>query len=304
MTDLTKQTPREIDERLAELHGILATNESRRNSVLRSIRRSRGMSAERGRRYAQNLIDCGRKISATLVLIRPLDDEYRRRPWSRFFLVTNGNGHVHSSMSCSTCYPTTTYAWLPELSGKSESEAVEEWGERMCTTCFPSAPVDPNYRCPARVDREARAERERKSRERQAKRDARAISNPDGSPLRIEGYSGVVKTERTARIELVNALAVSTPGHMYHGGVHHHNATLDVPRLVEAIAAKTGESESEIIAAARKKAIAKVRKELRDGARQLDENRWRLDDEALAKAKSDHAADVAAFEGFLLRIGG
>ena len=34
--------------------------------------------------------------------------------WSRFFLVTSSTGHVHSSTSCSTCRPTTTYGWLPE----------------------------------------------------------------------------------------------------------------------------------------------------------------------------------------------
>jgi hypothetical protein len=62
--------------------------------------------------------------------------------WSRFFLVTSSAGHVHSSMHCSTCYPTTTYGWMPELSGKTEAEAVDELGPTLCTVCFPSAPVD------------------------------------------------------------------------------------------------------------------------------------------------------------------
>jgi hypothetical protein len=61
--------------------------------------------------------------------------------WSRFFLVTSSPGHVHSSMHCSTCYPTTTFGWLPELSGQTEAEAVEELGPTLCTVCFPSAPV-------------------------------------------------------------------------------------------------------------------------------------------------------------------
>src|SRR6187551_523531 len=38
---------------------------------------------------------------------KPLNDEYNRRPWSRFFRVTSSAGHVHSSMRCSTCYPAT-----------------------------------------------------------------------------------------------------------------------------------------------------------------------------------------------------
>jgi len=61
--------------------------------------------------------------------------------WSRFFLVTSSAGHVHRSMACSTCRPTTTYGWLPELSGKDEAAAVAELGPNLCTVCFPSAPV-------------------------------------------------------------------------------------------------------------------------------------------------------------------
>jgi hypothetical protein len=62
--------------------------------------------------------------------------------WSRFFLVTSSAGHVHSSMHCSTCRPTTQYGWLPELSGKTEDVAVDELGPTLCSVCFSSAPVD------------------------------------------------------------------------------------------------------------------------------------------------------------------
>jgi hypothetical protein len=62
--------------------------------------------------------------------------------WSRFFLVTSSPGHIHSSMYCSTCRPTTTFGWLPELSGKTEAVAVDEHGPTLCSVCFPSAPVD------------------------------------------------------------------------------------------------------------------------------------------------------------------
>jgi hypothetical protein len=62
--------------------------------------------------------------------------------WARFFLVTNNNGHIHSSTSCSTCYPDTGFAWLTELSGLAAPEAVAEYGEILCSVCFPSAPVE------------------------------------------------------------------------------------------------------------------------------------------------------------------
>lgn len=62
--------------------------------------------------------------------------------WSRFFLVTSSAGHVHSSTGCHTCRATTTYGWMPELSGQSEAEAVAKLGAVLCSACFPSAPVE------------------------------------------------------------------------------------------------------------------------------------------------------------------
>lgn len=62
--------------------------------------------------------------------------------WSRFFVVTSSKGHIHSSMSCSTCRYTTTFGWLPELSGQTEKDAVDEYGSVLCSVCFPSAPVE------------------------------------------------------------------------------------------------------------------------------------------------------------------
>lgn len=63
--------------------------------------------------------------------------------WSRFFLVPEG--HIHSSMNCSTCnngQTMTRFGWLPELSGLNEEDAVKDQGAILCTVCFPSAPVE------------------------------------------------------------------------------------------------------------------------------------------------------------------
>ena len=74
---------------------------------------------------------------------RPLDAEYDRGRWSRFFMVTSSaGGHIHSSMSCSTCHPTTRYGWLPELSGLTERDAVDAEGPLLCSVCYPSAPTE------------------------------------------------------------------------------------------------------------------------------------------------------------------
>lgn len=78
----------------------------------------------------------------------PLNDEYARRPWSRFFVVQQNNGHIHSSMRCSTCNRgqyATQFGWNPELSGLSEAEALAKFDKRahiLCTVCFPNAPVE------------------------------------------------------------------------------------------------------------------------------------------------------------------
>lgn len=72
------------------------------------------------------------------------DNEYNRRPWSRFFLVRANGGHIHSSQSCQTCNRNgarTDMAWQPELSGLTEADAVKALGPILCTVCYPSAPL-------------------------------------------------------------------------------------------------------------------------------------------------------------------
>jgi hypothetical protein len=84
----------------------------------------------------------GVELAAIGAQIKPLNDEFARTRWSRFFLVTNAGGHVHSSMGCPTCHPTTDFVWLPALSGLTEADAVAAQGPRLCTVCFPSAPTE------------------------------------------------------------------------------------------------------------------------------------------------------------------
>lgn len=99
------------------------------------VRRFEQMVAERDEMSAQNEVLELRRIE--------LESEYRADPWSRFFLVRDG--HIHSSMDCSTCNRNgraTLFGWLPELSGLDEAAAVEAQGAWLCTVCFPSAPVE------------------------------------------------------------------------------------------------------------------------------------------------------------------
>lgn len=131
--------------------------------------------------------------------------------WSRAFIVRNANGHIHSSMSCNTCFDTTKFIWLPELSGENRMKIAELAGEAACSVCYPDAPSE--YRLlksqledPEKV--RAREEREAKKQAREAKQLATGITNPDGTPLTIKErkYRETIKTERTAQTWAVDNL--------------------------------------------------------------------------------------------------
>jgi hypothetical protein len=97
-------------------------------------------STGQARTALANRAELETELDAVLAEVKALNAQYTG--WSRFFLVTSSAGHVHSSMHCSTCRPTTRYGWLPELSGKTEDVAVAELGPSLCSVCFPSAPLD------------------------------------------------------------------------------------------------------------------------------------------------------------------
>jgi len=112
--------------------------------LLARIKRPKLMAFEAD--YVDGAIERRRAADELLAELRaeakPLEATYAARPWSRFFLVVNSNGHIHSSMSCSTCRPTTVFSWLPTLSGLTERDAVDAHGPLLCSVCFPTAPVE------------------------------------------------------------------------------------------------------------------------------------------------------------------
>lgn len=174
--NLTTATPVEIDTELARLHGELASLDQRLSVVIRTAHSLNGEKPVRhGRKHIytgdvektltelalkladdqfdsytkENVVDCiekhddlSKKFSATQAEIQAIDIEHSSRPWSRFIAVEGG--HLHSSRFCAggTIRVTTQIGWHPELSGKTEAEAVAELGPLLCTHCFPSAPVE------------------------------------------------------------------------------------------------------------------------------------------------------------------
>lgn len=224
--DLTTKTPIEIDTKLADLdyqrfeQVIAGINAQKSLKALRErMERAANSKQAYNRRwvedgtaqkdvdaYTRKIQEAKDKAAELTKQMSVYDAEFvRRGGWTRAFWVANAGGHVHKSMNCSTCYPTTRFQWLTSYSGKDENEIVGDAGERACTVCYASAPVD-LLRRPSKINdpekEAARKEREEKKAAKDAATAAKAIANPDGSPLVVNGWKQ--KTERSAEIEAVS----------------------------------------------------------------------------------------------------
>jgi hypothetical protein len=221
--DVTTASPVEIDTKLADLDYELAHGESRKASALIQIHRAVGddtsyrkpkhrltdaeavaKAIEQAKgddflRAAQKGLDALAEAEATIAAvaaqIAPLEAEYDRRPWTRAWLVTSSEGHVHRSRHCSTCNIRTRYALMFMYSGKDEAEIVEAAGERACTVCYPTAPAEVLNRptqmfTPDEVEKQAeRAKRDEAKKAREAKKIANGLT-PDGSEFVIAYAEG------------------------------------------------------------------------------------------------------------------
>lgn len=161
--------------------------------------------------------------------------------WSRFFLVRSSNGHIHSSMQCSTCFIDTDFGWLVDCSGLTEAEAVAAHGERLCTVCFPSAPSawtdgKAYYARIARETRDARtAEREAKKAAKEAKEAARRevehygmvyVRHADGARIEhFRDYRGEIDWSRSGSKSIKAARKEKAE---YAGSEHGHMEIVDL----------------------------------------------------------------------------
>lgn len=262
--DIPTATPAEIDGEIARIRIEIGRVVQRANLVADSISRLEKDDIYGPRRIPAlhaELKDLNVREDALRGELAPYSLEYAARGgWTRYFLVNNSTGHVHSSMECSTCFVSTEYRWLTGESGKSAEDLVELAGERACTVCFPWAPVDALKRASAfRSDSEEAAIARAKKRAEAAEAKAtKAITNPDGTPLEIS-VSGmrpeVIKTERAAAIEVVDQLWYQK----YYSDPQEREAT--VVQLLAALAAKRGTSVEEERAAAEKRLVARIKRE-------------------------------------------
>ena len=263
--DITTATPAQIDTEIARLQRIIARAESEQVAAEKTIERIDSVEGTYEADYPWNspakreeALATFRAVSKVIVealaALRPLNAEYARRGgWSRFWLVTNTGGHVHRSTSCSTCFPTTQYAWLTEYSGMTDDEIVEAAKSSACTVCFADAPVE-SFNGKSRIRYESEEARERREeRERKAAEKAAAEVVVKG----YVGYGGRVtdKTFKTVRA-VTNDIAGNLSRLCWYGEGHpsatEWKANIDASRKALADKGETYDYDK-ALAAARKK---------------------------------------------------
>jgi hypothetical protein len=265
--NLTTATPAEIDTVLAEIWerredarfaGIMAAHALREAEAKVEKYSQEGAATWNLSTWERQVTDLTAKIEAAQVAFRaavaeaaPYEAEFTRRGgWTRAYKVLNSNGHIHTSMDCHTCFNTTRFGWLPQVSGLDESEIVDMAGEGACTVCYPTAPaIGPNtlYTPVEAAERAARAA------EKAAKAEAKAAKSLslDGSVVEVRwtytwmdkdrrGWKDI-KTYRAAELFVVEAL--SRPGVV--------DSDVPTPEVLDQVlgmmAAKKGMSVEEIV---------------------------------------------------------
>ncbi|MEV6444731.1 hypothetical protein [Amycolatopsis sp. NPDC051716] len=247
--DPTTATPSDIDVELARLD----IENGKAESTLRGLRkRHRSLLEDGMTEYAAELeprIEQARQtIAECETAARPLEAEFERRGgWTRAWLVLNTGGHVHRTPQCRTCFATTQFAWLTQLSGHDETEIVDLAGKAACTECYPSAPVEVRNR-PSRIKTPEQLAREAEKAERAKAKAAKAITAPDGTPLRTTKY-GQIDTEFTARRNYADALSYAR--HLARVNVAYHRDSIaehheDARLILAALAAKHGRTEDDL----------------------------------------------------------
>ena len=293
--DPTTMTPVEIDTVLSDnyndqarvQHAVIGTvrHLERLENKANSDAAKGGLSAisdaqvEAIRLTREDLAGLHQERTALITAAAPYEAEYYGRRWNRYFLVDNANGHVHRNMNCHTCFQTTVYTWLVDLADCDEDAMIEEWGERACTVCFPTAPANPNFNRPARRDREAQEARDAEKAEKAAAKAEKAITDVDGSPLRVEGDT--FRTKVSARNELSRQIQ---------NGIWYGPKVGVIEKLAVALQA-AGVDWLPVA----ERAFKKAKKEA-----VLDPtNPFRLSPEAIAETQADIARNIAATQAVL-----
>jgi hypothetical protein len=263
-------TPVIIDTEIAEVMKAIDTKRSRIYLLNERIfyNRKHSWLAKETETKEVERDNLDREVAELKEKLRTLESFYTG--WSRAFLVRNSNGHIHKSRECGTCFDTTQYVWLTDMSGRDELEIAFLAGEKACTVCYAHAPSSYFLRESGLEDpevTEARLARQARKAEIEAKRQKTGIWNPDGTPLVVleyafSRYKTEVKAERTAQSIAVNMLVgiqsmARTPEDI-------ERSKDAIETILIALAHKRGTSVEEQRALIQTKADAMIKKNKRD----------------------------------------
>jgi hypothetical protein len=230
---VTKEFAVKIDTELSQYHGqrwiILDQIDSAADS-LEFYQKHYPARTEEIAKYEGEIAVLKNELSAVYDEIRKLNAIYNQDPWTRAFLVLASNGHVHSSMDCNTCFPTTRYQWLIQYSNDDEATIVDDAGKDACTICYPSAPAETLNR-PSRIVTADKIAKAQAKAERDAKREAKLAKEKADAPtasgdflyFKDGKYTEVIRTERTAVSEWNNLqyrITSEVVTHYYNGEPH------------------------------------------------------------------------------------
>lgn len=190
--------------------------------------------------------------------------------WPRYSIVPGG--HIHTNgRACHTLRPTTDVRWAHPVSGDTVADAIEVYGDVLCTHCFPEAPV---ANCGGKVatdeqgnpltKAEAQAIKDAREAEKAAKlaaKNAKAVFDPATGTL-VQGpdlYE--IKTERTLVTAIVDAMYSYGFGERldrkYRDQDNYPTYREWIAYAINALAAKHGKTVEEVRAEMNKKLQAK-----------------------------------------------
>jgi hypothetical protein len=262
--DLTTMTPAEIDALWFPLMQREAVADARADQYTEALRKATLLPYQR-EQYERWLTEAQAESKAARAEQAPFDAEWDRRGgWVRAFIaITDGHGHVHATSHCGSLHhgrQRTALDLLPQVSGLTTAEVIDLAGERACTRCYPGAPVEKlaqPTRLFAQTEIEAQQARVAKAAakaEKDAKKAAAAITNPDGTMLIGTASYDEIRTERTAWNRVVEIIFDH-----YAYGYDEHAEVRD--RIIAALVAKTGKVDLAIRAEIRSKLQAKAKRD-------------------------------------------
>lgn len=181
--------------------------------------------------------------------------------WNRYAVVPGG--HIHTNDGCFTLRWNTDVRWAYQISGDSVADAIDAYGEALCSHCYPEAPVaqtlgkvatDPNGHPITRAEAQAAlAAKEAEKAAKEAAKVAAAVIDPVTGKV-------LFKTERGA----TNAIASELSDALHYGPTHPDFSRwiAYIDRIVAALAAKWNRPAAEVKAELQAKAEKKAKKSL------------------------------------------